>query len=392
MAKVSSYRELMAEQARAAVRVTGADHSSWNGKVGPTNPNESVDGLAEWDHTIRYSEANVSEPLQEMFSNARAHNQDRATLRSYRKALKTMLHENVHVLAARGSDHFQGQKEYNTPAGRIAEESFTELYSLKKLDDYIDDLGLEEIAPGIKDVPTAEIYRRYLPGAQAFADHIGNRSGVGSDEVIHRMAIVNAEQKFQVAAAAIYDNSKLPGLVPSDQRDASIDRIANAMKPAFAGIENATANPGLQRRQAAGAGGAAAEAGYKEAQAIRRMWAKPAPGSNREPFTQVQQSQQAQQSRIPESGRVDMHTGQAAPQSTPVGAGAGPPAASAQGPNAGPNDAPASRSGELEQAMRAGLGGSAPLAGAKVLSADQQGSRRSDTQTGQQRQGPERES
>lgn len=362
MAKVSSYRELMAEQARAAVRVTGADHSSWNGKLGPTNPSEPVDGLAEWDHTIRYSEANVSEPLRDMFSNARVHNQDRATLRSYRKALKTVLHENVHVLADRGTEHFQGQQEYNRPSGRLAEESFTELYSLKKLDDYIDDLGLEEVAPGIKDVPTAEIYKRYLPGAQAFADHVGSRSGLGSDEVVRRMAVANAEQKFPVAAAVIYDNSKLPGLVPSDQREASIQRIAEAMKPAFAEVENATSkDPDTQRRQAAVAGGAAAEAGYQEVRAIQKVWAQPAPETNRQLGPENQQAQRTQL--------------QQSPQQT----------------DAGPSGAPASRSGELQQAMRAGLGGTAPLSGAKVLSADQQGSRRSGPQTGQQRQGPERE-
>ena len=81
MAKVASYRELLAEQANAAIRISGAHHSSWNGQTHDTDPKEEVDGKAQWNHTIRYNDERIAARLREMFRNARVHPQDPDTLR-----------------------------------------------------------------------------------------------------------------------------------------------------------------------------------------------------------------------------------------------------------------------------------------------------------------------
>jgi hypothetical protein len=209
MSKVTSYQGLVNEQAKAAVRVSGAHHSSWTGHQVASAPDRKVRGAVTWNNTIEYNDEKVTAPLKEMFANARVHNQDRETLQWYREALKTTFHENVHLLAAEGSDHRDAMQAYaNTPGLRPLEEGITEVYRYSHLNAYIDDLGLEEIAPGIRSAPADPSYREYTPAAQTFADSIGRRSGVGSDEVIRRMAVVNAEQKFRLRKWVSMPSSK----------------------------------------------------------------------------------------------------------------------------------------------------------------------------------------
>ena len=370
MSKVTSYRELMAEQAKAAVRVADADHSSWNGQVVPAHPERKVRGAVKWDNTIEYNDERVTAPLKEMFANARVHNQDQETLQWYREALKTTLHENVHLLAGKGTEHSDAMLAFaNAPGARPLEEGVTEVYSYNNLNAYIDDLGLEDITPGIRSAPADPSYRQFTPAAQTFANSIGRRSGVGGDEVIRRMAVVNAEQKFWVAAATIYDNSDLPGLVPADQRDAAIQRIEASMRPPFARLNDLSAVSSDQvRRQSALAGGQAADAGYQEVRTLWQQWAQP----------QQSVAQEAQQGRQDpqRSGRGGLQT---RPDPYSGGQQSTPPGKQGRQPK------------EYQDAIRTGLGGTAPMAGAKRLGPDQFGSRRGDASPGRQRQDPERE-
>jgi hypothetical protein len=178
------------------------------------------------------------------------------------------------------------------------------------------------------------------------------------------MAVVNAEQKFRVAAETIYDNSELPGLVPENQRAAAVQRIEASMRPPFAGIADLSTSDRAQlRRQSAVAGAQAANAGYAEVRTIQEQWTRSAPEVGR--GATQQQSQETQQQGPQHGPRRSAQTGQHAQQQAPPR--------------------------ELQDAMRAGLGGTAPMSGAKRLSPDQLGSRRGGAQTAQQRQGPERD-
>jgi hypothetical protein len=386
MSKVTSYQGLVNEQAKAAVRVSGAHHSSWNGRQVASAPDRKVRGSVTWNNTIEYNDEKVTAPLKEMFANARVHNQDQETLQWYREALKTTFHENVHLLAAEGSDHRDAMQAFaDTPGVRALEEGITEVYSYNNLNAYIDDLDLEEIAPGIRSAPAIPSYREYTPAAKTFADSIGRRSGVGSDEVIRRMAVVNAGQKFRVAAETIYDSSELPGLVPEDQRAAAVQRIEASMRPPFAGINDLSTSDRAQlRRQSAVAGGQAAKAGYDEARAIQEQWIRSAPEVGQEATQQQSEvtQQQGPQQSVQAEERQSVYGGQGrqeAQQGPRRMAQAGQPAQQQAPPR------------ELQHAMRAGLSGTAPMSGVKRLSPDQHGSRRGGAQTAQQRQGPERD-
>ena len=181
--KVTSYQGLMAEQDRAAVRVSGAHHSSWNRRYGVTAPERKVRGAVSWDNTIEYSDEKVTAPLKEMFANARVYNQDAETLQSYREAVKTVFHENTHLLAGEGTDHKDAMQAFKDPSVRALEEGITEVHSYDNLNTYIDDLGLEEVAPGIKSAAANPSYRQFTPAARRFTEAIGRETGLDSEEV-----------------------------------------------------------------------------------------------------------------------------------------------------------------------------------------------------------------
>ncbi|MEV8377032.1 hypothetical protein AB0P21_30100 [Kribbella sp. NPDC056861] len=398
--KVNSHQELMAEQANAAVRISGAHHSSWNGRLDVTAPDRKVRGSVKWDNTIEYSDRLVNEPLREMFDNARSHNQDPQTLQSYREAVKTVLHENTHVLAAEGTQHSDAKDAFQNPSVRALEEGVTELYSYTNVDRYIDDLGLEEIAPGIGAADANRSYKQYVPAAETFTKGISRESGVDNDEVVRRLAVVNAEQKFRVAAETLYDNSDLPGLVPEAGREAALQRIETAMRPDFEPLPDLDkSDDQTLRRASAKAGGRAVNAGVAEVEAIRNQWSAPQPGQRVERGPQQQATQQTQNNpRLAQGSQgqvqgtettqaMEPQQAQASGQARQSGQSQQPVQVGAQSGGGGQQ---AAQSPELQQAMRAGLSGSAPMSSARQLAAGEQGSRRSGAQGGQERQGPER--
>jgi len=339
--KVTTFRELMREQANAAVRISGAHHSSWNDRLRSLPRDHPAGGIAAWDHAIEYNPKHVDEPLQEMFSNARVHNQDRSDLRRYRDALRVVLHENVHLLASQGREHGQAKTAFQqTPGVRALEEGVSELYSHQALNDYIDEMGLEEIAPGIKDVRSGKVYPEFLPAVETFAEATGRRSGLSREEMIQRMAVVPADQKFTAVAEAIYDKSALPGLVPSDQRAQAVNRIAESMRGSFARIDNLPASATEADRRAIG--GEAAREGFRAVRDLQKQWQMPAPGQ------QVERSAQQVESQAPAAEL--------------------PP--------------------DLATAVHASRSGSAPLASASRLGENNMGSRRSGPQNSPER-GPE---
>lgn len=359
--KVTGFRELMDEQANAAVRVSGAHHSSWNGRYGARIARDSeLGGTANWDHSISYNPRHVDERLQQMFRNARVHMQDPADLRGYRDALRVVLHENVHLLSSEGREHSQSYNAMATDPGvRPLEEGVTELYSHQALNDYIDELGVEQIAPGIKSVRSPKVYKEFTPAVEGFAERVGQKSGMQREEVIARLAVVPADHKFQVAAAAMYDNSRLPGMVPEDQRAQAIGQIAKAMSSEFGKIDKLPKSADADERRRIGM--QAAVEGSKVISRLKKQWQMPAPSQ------QVQRGVGAQQQTAQQQ------------QTTQPGQGQG-----MQGPGG-----PAGLPPDIAAAARAGTSGP-PLASASRLSADRQGSRSTTSTTPTvQRHGPE---
>jgi hypothetical protein len=278
--------------------------------------------------------------------------------------MRVVLHENVHLLSSEGRDHSQSQAAFtSSPGVRPLEEGVTELYSHQALNDYIDELGVDQVAPGIKNVKSPQVYKDFTPAVEGFAETIGKKAGVQRDELIGRLAVVPADQKFKVAAAAMYDNSRLPGMIPEDQREQAIGQIATAMGSEFGRVASLPESADAEARRKVGV--EAAVEGSKVMSRLKKQWQMPAPGQ------QVQRGAGAEQQQTAQPGQ-GRHSGQ----------GQGP-----QGPQ-GPAS-PAGLPPDIAAAARAGLSGP-PLASASRLSADRQGARGTGaTSPAAQRQAPE---
>jgi hypothetical protein len=219
---VQSFDELMDRQADAALALSGADHSSWRrGQLGPTRRVDRgiVLGTADWDGTLRYHYGEVVKPLQEMFAR-RGQELDPESLVRYRSALLIVLHENAHMMAPPGRDNGDERDSPLSPdaARKALEEGATEAWAVRNLDRYIDELGLEEVAPGIKGVTEISRYQHYMPAADVLAERIGG-GPAGRDELLRQMNCALSDGKWPVAVDAIYRNSELPELVPpGDER------------------------------------------------------------------------------------------------------------------------------------------------------------------------------
>ncbi|WP_329005023.1 hypothetical protein OHA18_16720 [Kribbella sp. NBC_00709] len=400
--KVTTLRELLREQANAAVQVSGAHHSSWNNRYGPRIPSASkIGGTANWDHSISYNPRHVDERLQEMFRNARVHNQDPADLRGYRDALRVVLHENVHLLASEGREYSQAQAAFQSgPGVRPLEEGITELYSHQKLNEYIDELGIDQIAPGIKNVHSPKVYKEFTPAVEGFADAIERRSGVQRDDLIGRLAVVPPDQKFKAAAEAMYDNSDLRGLMPPDQREQAVAQIAQAMGRPFGEVERLP--EGADPDEIRTVGAKAAGEGYKAISRLKKQWQMPAPsrqvqrgvGPEQRQATQSERGDGAQpptQSSAPAARSAEAGAAAEAGTASPGSEGAAPAGASpAARAHAGASPASAPElPPDIAAAARAGLSGP-PLASASRLSPDRQGARGTGSNApAAERQGPE---
>jgi hypothetical protein len=340
--EVTTYAELKRRQADALVAISGADRTSWNHHEFVVDPSETISGVARWNGSIGYKDERVNEPLRQMFQYARHYGQDAETLTGYRDALKTMLHENSHLLAQRGGHHRDGEAAYQTRAGKALEEGVTEAWSHRHVDQYIDELGLDRIAPGIRDAQTGRpAYPQFVPAAQTFSDAIGRRTGLSGDEVLTRLNRQTVDTKFETAAAILYDASDLPKLENGRQRQESIRRIADAMRPPFEDLADLPKDDRL-RRQSALAGTEAERSASAEVRAIT--------GERR----------------------------------------SGGPQAERQVTERGTHQSGQSQSPQLADTLRIGLGGSPPLGSTRRLDGDRLGSRRGSPATTAQR-GPQRD-
>ncbi|MFC0624949.1 hypothetical protein [Kribbella deserti] len=267
-----SYDELMAQQHHAAVAITGAHHSNWNGKIGPTRQVENgvILGTASWDGGVLYDDKYVTEPLKQMYEH-KGVQQDPATVLAYRNALKTVLHENSHMLSAEGTSHADAMQAFQNPPVRAIEEGVTEAWSYANLDLYIDKLDLEKIAPGLKEVQGRQSYPQFAPAANALATRISEVSGVDSNEVLRQMNVVNAAEKWPVATKIVTEAAGLDKIVPPAQLAQATQRVEQAMQAPFGTLADLKGlQPDQQRARSAEIGSEAFDAGQKEITAIKQ--------------------------------------------------------------------------------------------------------------------------
>lgn len=267
-----SYDEFIAQQHHAAVEITGAHHSNWNGDLGTTRKVENgiILGTATWEGGVLFDEQYVTQPLQKMYENQGVQ-QDQETLLAYRNALETVLHENSHMLSAEGTTHAGAMQAFRDPAVRALEEGVTEAWSNDNLNLYIDKLEIEKIAPGISELQGWQTYPQFVPATQALAKGIGEVSGLDSNEVLRQMNVVNGAEKWPVATKLVTDAAGLDKIVPPAQLAEATQRVEKAMQAPFSTLADVSKLPSDQQRpRSAELGKEAFDAGQKEIAAIKQ--------------------------------------------------------------------------------------------------------------------------
>ncbi|WP_427887375.1 hypothetical protein ACQHIV_30895 [Kribbella sp. GL6] len=268
---VSSPAELMRVQADVAVATLRAHHSTWSKRYEVLPPIDELASKVTWDGTIEYNPIDVIDPVQEMFDRAGQQHDDRTLVR-YREAIRTVLHENIHLMAGPGTTLVFPLDEYEGKAHKVFEEGVTERATRNELTNYIDALDLEQVAPGIRTANTQGAYAAYIPAVDEFSAAVGKNVGLEPAEVVHRMAVVNAAQKFPVAAELLYAKH-LSALVPETAKADAIGRIAESMHGPFAAIHDYDPKDPSDIRMSGMAGRAAFRNASAEVQTIAEHWA-----------------------------------------------------------------------------------------------------------------------
>jgi hypothetical protein len=132
---------------------------------------------------------------------------------------------------------------------------------VRNLDRYIDELGLEEVAPGIKGVTEISRYQHYMPAADVLAERIGG-GPAGRDELLRQMNCALSDGKWPVAVDAIYRNSELPELVPPGDERRVKREIGKAMRAPFRSLPDLETAMPIRNRAMRSAG--LGEAAYYE--------------------------------------------------------------------------------------------------------------------------------
>ncbi|MFZ0216784.1 MAG: hypothetical protein WAM30_12695, partial [Candidatus Dormiibacterota bacterium] len=229
---VASVSDLLRRQAKDALQITGAASSAWNGKTrwlprpGSEAEPPGVVGVAEWDGTIYYDRRYVLEPLAELFERPSG---TRSAIAGYRakNALAVVLHENCHLLAADPRDHAATREAWNWSTV-VLEEGVTEAYSSRHLNDYVDRLGLERRAPGIRELEAETTYPLFVPAVTTLARGVGRLTDQSGDEVLRRLVIEAGGKKYGRLGRLVLDGTGLGDRMPAREREANAERIAEA--------------------------------------------------------------------------------------------------------------------------------------------------------------------
>jgi hypothetical protein len=145
-------------------------------------------GLADWDGSLHYSEPHVLAPLRELFAHPGQARTNQA-LYHCKEAVLTVFHENNHLLAPSDSEHGEAATTWDWPYV-VLEEGVTEAYSRLRLHAFIDALGLEEMAPGLRATQIGVAYPQYVPAVITLTSRVAEVANSSLEAVLERL---NAE-------------------------------------------------------------------------------------------------------------------------------------------------------------------------------------------------------
>ena len=204
----TSLEELLARSGPEALALSGAAQSAWSGEVVEATGEEL--GLAHWDGTLYLGER-ILDPLRQMYERS-GERQPIPDLVRYRESLATILHEQAHFVGPAGASQEAARGAFTRPGGRQLEEGVAEAWASDHLNDFITRLGVDEVAPGIKDVKAGGYYPAFVPAVRILATDLEKRAGLDRGEVLNALNRQTAEGQFPLLVTLLYNSTRLPDL------------------------------------------------------------------------------------------------------------------------------------------------------------------------------------
>ncbi|MEV8377544.1 hypothetical protein AB0P21_32705 [Kribbella sp. NPDC056861] len=231
---ITSLEGLLEQHAAAALRISGADQTSWNGEI--VEAGEGILGLAHWDGTLHLDRDCILDPLRDLYDRA-GEPRPAADLIRYREALVTLLHEQSHFLGPTGATQDAARTAFNLPGARALEEGVAEAWSHAHLNAYLRDLEIDKAAPGILTVRTDPSYAAFVPAVRLLTTDLDHQAARPTGETLHLLNRQTAETQWHQVVTRIYHSSHLPHLVPPDETPAIHQHLEQALRTSFKGLE-----------------------------------------------------------------------------------------------------------------------------------------------------------
>lgn len=236
----TSLAGLLEQHAQAALQISGAGQTAWNGEV--VEAGKGILGLAHWDGTLHLDRECVLDPLQEMYERSGEPRSD-ADLVRCREALVTLLHEQSHFLGPAGATQEAARSAFKLLGSRPLEEGVAEAWAHDHLNDYIRQLGIDKVAPGITEVRSEASYAAFVPAVRLFAADLDRRTGLPPGESLNLLSNQTAEGQWDTAVDLIYSTSRLPDVVPPDREPTVRLHLERTLRDAFWALETHEPSP-----------------------------------------------------------------------------------------------------------------------------------------------------
>ncbi|WP_193432207.1 hypothetical protein [Kribbella sp. ALI-6-A] len=226
--------ELLTQHARAALSLSGADQSAWNGQI--VEAGDGILGLAHWDGTLHLDREFILAPLHDLYARA-GESRPTTTLARYRDALLTLLHEQSHFLGPHGATQEAARQAFHTLGAQALEEGVAEAWSHTHLDAYLHHLAIPHHAPGIEHVATRPSYQSYVPATLALTNYLDHRRSQPPGNTLHLLNRQTTEGQWPLVVDLLYRSTTLPRRVPPLQEPEVRHHLESHLRTAFQSLE-----------------------------------------------------------------------------------------------------------------------------------------------------------
>jgi hypothetical protein len=230
----TSLDQLLERSAAAALQISGAGQSAWNGQVIETTG--TILGLADWDGTLYLDRDCILGPLRRMYEHS-GEKQPKPTLVRYREALATLLHEHSHFLGPTGATQEAARIAFTLPGARQLEEGVAEAWAQDHLNEYLTLLGVDKVAPGIKDVRAQGYYPALVPAVRVLTADLESRNELEAGGLLNVLNNQTAEGQFPIVISAFYNSTQLPELDSASQGADNRRRIETLLREGLSNLD-----------------------------------------------------------------------------------------------------------------------------------------------------------